>query len=331
MTGLLVACGSSEAGPKLAATDPIPAEVPAGTSLTIAAPNGLQTLALDLSGLRDEVPFAAPEWPNISGGPEVINAFRANSLDLASNAGIPPIQAAFQGFDAKIVAVQEKYSPIYRFATAPGSDIDSIEDLRGKRLAFSQGQAQGVVLLRQLDEAGIGYDEVDLVPLTSTQFLTALQAKQVDVAPLSLAQVPKYLEQYEAEGARALDTDVVDFLTVLWAPTSVLEDPAKAAAIAEYIPVWARSTVWYWENPDEWTQKYYVETQNLTPEDARAVVALNTAPSFPASWDRAIEWEQETADLLAAGDFVEEFDVSTLFDRRFEGLASAAVDEQYRK
>ncbi|WP_068161657.1 ABC transporter substrate-binding protein [Rhodococcus phenolicus] len=329
--GALAACSpGASAGPVLTAADPLPTEVPPGTALKVAAPNGAQKLALELSGLIDRLPFTVPEWANVSAGPDVINAFRAKSLELASNAGIPPIQAAYQGYDAKIVAVQEKHTPTLRFATKPGSDIASVEDFRGKKIAFSQGQAQGVVVLRQLKQAGIDYGEVELVPLTTPQFLTSLQAGQVDIAPLTTLQVPKYLDQYAADGARAIETDVVDLLTVLWAPTEVLEDPAKAAAIAAYIPLWAQSTVWYSENPEEWVQKYYVQSQNLVAEEGRAIVDLTGLPHFPASWDEAIAWEQETADLLAEGGFVDALDVSALFDRRFESLAAAAVAETYR-
>jgi sulfonate transport system substrate-binding protein len=329
LTGL-AACATAEAGPTLALTDPLPAQVPPGTSLRIASANQQQKLSLELSGLIDDLTFDVPEWPNISAGPEVINAYRAESLELGSNAGIPPIQARYQGLDARIVAVKQSRTPIYLLATAPGSSIAGPADFRGKKLAFSQGQAQGVVLLRVLAEAGIGHDEVELVELTSLQFLTALQSRQVDVAPLGATQVPKYLEQYASDGARALSTDVLDLLTVLWAPTAVLQDAGKAAAIASYIPLWKQSAVWTWENPQEWAQKYYVDTQNLTLADAEGIIELLGEPLFPPSWDEAIAWEQETVELLAAGGFVQPFDASTLFDRRFEPIATDAVAEEYR-
>jgi sulfonate transport system substrate-binding protein len=215
------------------------------------------------------------------------------------------------------------------FSTRPGSDIRTVSDFRGARLAFSQGQAQGVVFLRALDEVGIDQADVELVPLTSNQFLTALQAGQVDVAPLGLAQSAQYLAQYGGDGARSIETDVVDLLAVLWAPTSVLEDEAKVAAIAAYIPLWAQASVWAYENPERWVQDYYVATQNVTAEDAREIVELTPKPEFPPSWDDAVAWEQETVDLLAGGGFVEPFDAEALFDRRFEALAAGAVGADY--
>src|ERR1044071_4853498 len=120
--------------------------VPAGTSLKISSYQGVQQLQFKLAGLTD-LPFEVSSWANIGAGPDVINAFRAKSLDVANNAGIPPIQAHYQGFDAKIVAINLTRRPNYLFATKPGSDIRTVADFKGKKLAFSQGQAQGVVLL----------------------------------------------------------------------------------------------------------------------------------------------------------------------------------------
>jgi len=321
---------SAAASAKGASTAPLAAKVPAGTSLKISSFQNVQQLQFKLAKLP-ALPFEVSDWLNIGAGPDVINAFRAKSLDLANNAGIPPIQAHFQGFDAKIVAINITRKPNYLFATKPGSDIRTVADFRGKKLAFSQGQAQGVVLLRALKKAGLKYDDVKLVPLTSNQFLTALQSGQVDVAPLGNTQAPAYLQQYGSKGARTVTTDVVDLLNLLWAPASVLNDRAKAAAVAAYIPQWAQGQVWQYEHPDVWNEEFYVKTQNLNLAQAQSITALANKPLFPPSWAEAIRWEQETADLLAEGGFVKKFDVSSLFDHRFEGIAAKSVAAEYRK
>ncbi|MFI8236063.1 ABC transporter substrate-binding protein [Streptomyces sp. NPDC085866] len=331
VTGLSgCADGSAAADTRGAATKPLADKVPSGTSLKIASYQGTQQLQFRLAKLP-ALPFTVSSWVNIGAGPDVINAFRAKSLDLANNAGIPPIQAHYQGFDAKIVAINITRKPNYLFATKPGSDIRTVADFKGRKLAFSQGQAQGVVLLRALKQAGLKYDEVKLVPLTSNQFLTALQSGQVDIAPLANSQAPAYLKQYEGKGAHTIPTDVVDLLNLLWAPQSVLNDPAKAAAIAAYIPEWAKGQVWQYEHADVWNEEFYVKTQNLTLDQARGISKLANKPLFPPSWDEAIKWEQETADLLAEGGFVKKFDVSSLFDHRFESLAAKAVPAEYRR
>ncbi|WP_333767922.1 ABC transporter substrate-binding protein [Streptomyces sp. IBSBF 2435] len=303
---------------------------PSGTKLAIA----IHTSQLQLaeSGLDKQLQFSVSSWPNLSAGPDVIQGFRAHSVDLASNAGIPPIQAEAIKVGARIVAVQSRDHPIYSFATAPGSGdaIASAKDFRGKKIAFSQGQAQGVVVLRAIKEAGLRNSDVKLIALPSTQFLTALQSKQVDVAPLGEPSLTKYLSQYGKDGARAVATDVVDRLGVLWAPTEVLNDDAKVAAIRNFIPLWAKGVVWAWENTDQWIRSYYVKDQGVTAADGKRIVSALSQPQFPRSWDRAVAWEQETADLMAEGGFVTKVRAEALFDRRFEGLAAQAVPAKYQ-
>lgn len=329
---LLVGCASaSSASSEPSASEPLPTGAPsADTELRVA---GRTTqLQLELAGDELDGPaFGVAEWVNAAAGPDVIQAFRAGALDIASNAIIPPIQAHDIGFDATIVSVLERPLPGYVFASAPGVDLSDWEDLRGKRIAFSQGQSQGDTVLRTLQEAGIEYDEVEFVELPSTQFLTALQGGQVDIAPLSEPAVTKYIDQFGTDGAEALPAEVPDLLTVLWVPTTVLEDEENVRAVRDYIRVWAQSQVWAWEHPDEWKQFYFVDTEGVTAEDADRIWALASKPSFPTNWDTAVEWAQSSADLLADGGFIDEVDAEVLFDRRFEGDAAAAVSDEYVK
>ncbi|GLZ33348.1 aliphatic sulfonate ABC transporter substrate-binding protein [Lentzea sp. NBRC 105346] len=321
----VVGCSTTKATTQVVGT--LPADPPpAGTKLTISIRSTLKQL--EANGELSKLPFQVPDWPNISAGPDVIQAFRANSVDLASNAGIPPIQAKANRFDAKIVAVAQREQPLYKFAGSPGLALKELKDLKGKKIAFSQGQAQGVVLLRTIKELGLKNTDVELVSLTSNQFLTALQAKQVDVAVLAEPQLTKYLGQYP--DAHAIDMNAVDLLTILWAPVSVLNDEAKLKAIRAFIPFWARGHAWSQDNPDKWVDHYYVKDQNVSKADGDRIVKATPKLVFPSSWDRAIRWEQETADLLADGGFTPKINADELFDRRFEHIAFEAVDAKYR-
>ncbi|GHH72727.1 hypothetical protein GCM10018793_10210 [Streptomyces sulfonofaciens] len=328
--GLSGCIAPSDAATRPAPTGALPTRAPSrGTRLSISIHTA--QLQLAASGLRRKLGFTVAQWPNLTAGPDIIQGFRAHSIDLAANAGIPPIQAASIGVQTRIVAVQTRTVPVYSFATAPGSAIRGAADFRGRKIAFSQGQAQGVVVLRALKEAGLSYDDATLVPLPSTQFLTALQSRQVDVAPLNEPTLTKYLDQYAGDGARRLTTDVVDLLTVLWAPVEVLDDPDKLAAVRRFVPLWAQGQVWAWEHTDAWIDTYYVRDQGVTRADGKRIVDSLAAPRFPQSWDKAIAWEQQTADLMAAGGFVRKLEASPLFDRRFEGLAARAVPAGYRE
>lgn len=325
---LAVSCATGDEG-GAALTNPLPTEVPAGVSLAVAA--NTAKVALTASGELNKLGFTVSSWPAVQAGPDVIQAFRGGSVDLATNAGIPPIHAHASGLDAKIVGVKVRTTPLYKLATAPGSSFTGLDGLRGKKIGFSPGQAQGLVVLRTLKAAGIRTDEVQLVELPSTKFLTALQAKEIDVAPFGEPTLTKYLDKYRVDGATAIDTPAVDALTVLWAPTSVLRDDSKAAAVAEFVKFWARGEVWAWEHPTEWIDAYYVKDQTVSAEDGKRIVATTEKPYFPENWNEAIAWEQETIDLVTkAGFFGNSFPAGELFDRRFEKIAFDAVAAPYR-
>jgi sulfonate transport system substrate-binding protein len=324
----LNACAEADAG-GLSHDAPLPTEVDPATALSIAIrPTQKQ---LEGSGLIGKLPFQVKEWVNLGAGPDIIQGFRAKSIDIANNAGIPPIQARAINFDAKIVALQSVPIPIYKLATIPGSGISSPADIKGKKIAFSQGQAQGVVVLRTIKELGLKNSDVTLVPLTSNQFFTALQSRQVDAAPLGEPNLTKYLSQFERDGAKAVDVKAVDYLSVLWSPEAVLADPKKAAAVRSFIPFWVQAAVWGWENQASFIDVYYVKDQQVTKGDGERILAASPRPVFPTSWDKAIAWEQETADLLADGGFVPKVKAMDLFDRRFETIAAEAAPAGYRE
>jgi sulfonate transport system substrate-binding protein len=326
----LGACAQNETGrPKLAGNAALPSTVDPSTELSISIRTTQKQL--EGSGLIAKLPFKVKEWVNLGAGPDIIQGFRAKSIDVANNAGIPPIQARAINFPARIVAVQTVPIPIYKFATIPGSGIASLGDIRGKKIAFSQGQAQGVVVLRTIKELGLKNSDVTLVRLTSNQFFTALQSRQVDAAPLGEPDLTKYLTQFAKDGAKAVDIHAVDFLSVLWTPATVLQDPAKAAAVRSFIPFWVQGSVWGWEHRDAYIDVYYVKDQHVTAADGKRILSVAPKPTYPANWDKAIAWEQETADLLAAGGFVPKVTVADLFDRRFEKIAAEAAPASYRE
>jgi sulfonate transport system substrate-binding protein len=325
----LAGCGGDAAGAQLAAAAPLPTGVAADTELVIAIHP--TQIALQASGELGKLPFRVRDWPNISAGPDVIQGFRAHSVDLASNAGIPPIQARAIDVDTKIVAVQTRSKPLYVFATAPGSPVAGVGDLRGRKIGFSQGQAQGLVVLRVLKEQELSPTDVQLVKLSSTQFLVALQSRQIDVAPLAEPSLTKYLTEYGRDGARAIPIDAVDYLSILWSPAEVLADARKAAAVRAFIPFWARSQVWAYEHQAAWIDAYYVKDQGVSAADGRRIVAALDKPVFPRNWDKGQAWQQESADLLAAGGFIRPVKAAELFDRRFQTIAAEAVPATYQE
>jgi sulfonate transport system substrate-binding protein len=328
-TAALTACGSGDSGATLELTAALPEKVPSDTVIRIGDP-AIQAI-VEASGLDKQLTDAGVkvEWANLSGGPQTIQAFRGNKLDCGAVADIPSLFAAWTGTSTKIifqaVTIDPLQHPTYALGVAPGTHVASLADLKGKKIAYSAGQAQGALVLRVLQKAGLTQKDVNLVDLTSTadSYLTALGSKAVDVAPLGIQQVRTYEGKYP--GATTIPTGIRDDAATLYCLTKAVQDSGKAAALKVYVGVRTQALLWENDHPDEYAKVYLEANQGLSPANAQAYLAVDGKTGIPATWDNAQARLQETADLLAAEQDHRKLDVSTLVDRRFEPVEAAAA------
>jgi sulfonate transport system substrate-binding protein len=282
----LTACSGDSGGATLELTAALPEKVPSGTEIRIGDPT-IQA-SLGASGLDKELADAGVDvaWANISGGPQSIQAFRADKLDCSAVADIPSLFAAWTGTSTKIVfqsvTVDPLTHPIYQLGVAPGVSVTSLADLRGKKIAYSAGQAQGALVLRVLQKAGLTQNDVTLVQLTSTgdSYVTALGSKAVDVAPIGAANVKIYKAKYP--GATAILTGIRDDASTLYCLTSSVQDAEKAAALKVYVAARAKALLWQNEHPDEYSKAYLQDVQGLSAADAKDVLASDGTKAIPA-------------------------------------------------
>jgi sulfonate transport system substrate-binding protein len=322
--------GDAEAGggSKLALDAALPTEVPDGVKIVVGDPATQK--ALELSGQIDKVSKFV-QFANLSGGPQTTEAFRAKALDLGSVAEIPPIHATWTGLHVKIVASKFRQDainhPIYQLGVAPGVQVKSLADLRGKKIAYSPGQAQGALVLKVLKKAGLTKDDVKFVELPSTGdvYSNALAAKQVEVAPIGGVQIKRYLTKYGKDGASTIQHGLRDDAGHLYGPTESLEDAGKAAAIRAYVAAWGVAQEWIDKHPKEWIEGYYVKDQGLTTADGEWLVENAGHPDISADWSDAIKRQQETIELLAKETGNKVIQAADLYDLRFQSVASDAI------
>jgi sulfonate transport system substrate-binding protein len=328
---LLSGCGGdAKAGgsQQLALDAALPAGVPAGVKIVVGDPATQK--ALELSGQVSKV-SGFVQFANLSGGPQTTEAFRAHALDVGSVAEIPSIQATWTGLHVKIVASKFRQDPInhpiYKLGVAPGVNVKTLADLRGKKIAFSPGQAQGALILKVLKKAGLTKDDVKLIELPSTGdvYPNALAAKQVDVAPIGGVSIKRYLGKYGKDGATTIDHGLRDDAGHLYVPTESLQDPGKAAAIKAYVAAWGVAQDWIDKHPKEWIEGYYVKDQGLTAADGQWLVDNAGKSDISSDWSDAIKRHQETIELLAKETNHPVIQAADLYDLRFQTVAADAI------
>ncbi len=324
---LATACGSNSGSDSVALDKPVSSTVPGDTTITVGDP--VTQVALETSGLLAKIPFHI-KFANLSGGPQTMEAFRGHALDLGSVADIPPIFANWNGLKTHIVAAKFRQNPvkhpIYELGLAPGSGITQLSDIKGKKIAFSPGQAQGALVLRLLKKLGLSQDDVTLVEIPSTEdvYNNALAAHQVDAAPLGGVYIKRYLSDFGSKGGTVLKTGIRDDASFLYAPDTVLADPAKAAAIKVYVQYWAQAQRWIQDHPSEWLKAYYEENQGLDEADGKWLIRNAGTPVVPKTWKRAIAAHQQTIDLLSAEEDQPDTKAQDLWDVRYQHVAGDA-------
>jgi sulfonate transport system substrate-binding protein len=326
---LLLAACSSGAGVELDAAAPIPTDVPPGTTLVIADQQEAQQVALRASGELDKLPFTA-EFANFTGGPAILEAFRAGAADVASVGDTPPIQALVAGEDVPIILGRHTDPSSTQLAVAPGVGARTLAELRGKKIAYAEGTAQQVIVLRALEKAGLTTADVELVRLQLGEFNDAVRTGQVDIAPLNEPRLTRFRTEAAPRGGGVIDptqtADISTGLNYLYARREALEDPAKAAALRAYVEHYVRSQQWINQHQDEWIRTYYVENQGVSAEDGRRIVDSLGQITFPRLDDVLVQRQQETIDVIdRAGELPRKVRAADGFDLRFTDVVADAV------
>src|SRR4051794_8808424 len=103
-------------------------------------------------------------WAEFPAGPPLLEALNAGAIDFGSVGETPPIFAqAATGARLTYVA-HEPPAPRGEAILVPkDSPIRTVADLKGKKVALNKGSNVHYLLVRALEQAGVGYNEIQPV------------------------------------------------------------------------------------------------------------------------------------------------------------------------
>jgi sulfonate transport system substrate-binding protein len=197
---------------------------------------------LTAAGLIGKLPFKVA-WSDFTSGPPLLQAMASGSVDIGGVGNSPPVFAAAGGDQIAIVGALRSGPQGTALLVPKGSSIHSVAGLRGKRIAVAQGSSSDYHLLTVLNKAGISVHDVTLVYLQPAEGLAALSSGHVDAWDIW----SPFLEQAEGQyGATALvnGSGYGSPYSFEVASRAALADPAKAAAIKDYLGLIAQAHAW---------------------------------------------------------------------------------------
>jgi sulfonate transport system substrate-binding protein len=120
------------------------------------------------------------EWTEFPGGPQLLEGLNVGSIDIGHTGEAPPIFAQAAGAPLVYLA-HEPASPESEGILIPNnSTIQTVADLKGKKVVLNKGSNVHYLLVKQLEKAGVAYKDVDVVFLPPSDARAAFEKGAVD-------------------------------------------------------------------------------------------------------------------------------------------------------
>jgi sulfonate transport system substrate-binding protein len=206
---------------------------------------------LAAAGLLKTLPFKV-NWSDFTSGPPMLQAMASGAVDVGGVGDAPPVFAASGGEAIEIVGARKTNNGDQDAVVVPkGSPITSIQQLKGKKIAYASGSSANYNLLTVLNKASLTTKDVSLVNLQPASALAAFTSGSVEAWDVW----PPYVQQVVAQnGARVIATGSAygNPYSFEVASKAAVADPKKAAAIKAYLTILNKGYIWTASHSDQW-------------------------------------------------------------------------------
>jgi sulfonate transport system substrate-binding protein len=122
------------------------------------------------------------DWNFLKGAGPAVNELYANGLlDFSTLGDLPSVIGRASGLQYRVLATSAVRSNIYVSVPAD-SNVKSVADLRGKRVAVQKGTATHLAGIKILEHFGLGEKDVKLINMDTNPAQLALTTRDIDAA-----------------------------------------------------------------------------------------------------------------------------------------------------
>ncbi|ENA35112.1 MULTISPECIES: sulfonate ABC transporter substrate-binding protein [Pseudomonas] len=120
------------------------------------------------------------QWTEFPGGPQLLEGLNVGSIDFGVTGETPPVFAQAAGADLVYVA-HEPPAPTSEAILVPkDSSIQTLADLKGKRIVLNKGSNVHYLLVRALEKAGLKYSDIQPIYLPPADARAAFERGSAD-------------------------------------------------------------------------------------------------------------------------------------------------------
>jgi sulfonate transport system substrate-binding protein len=249
------------------------------------------------AGLLEDLPYEI-EWSEFTAGPPIIEAAAADQIDVAWVGSAPPIFGAAADAAFKVVAtVEERDQKQDSILVPKGSDVTSVAELKGKKVAVAKGTSGHGHLLLALEDAGLTLADVEPQYLAPADGQAAFQSGEVDAWS---TWEPFVTQAVQEDGALNITADqgatTDPYLQFEIASTASLEEEDTRKSIEHFVGLVKEGFSWAVDNPDKWGEGWAKEA-GLPTSTTIAVATSKAADVLPVS-KKHIASQQRLADTF---------------------------------
>jgi len=298
------------------------AAVPPGTSINVADQDDAVGVPWQLSGLGKDAPYKAT-IANFAGGTAVLEALISGAVDIGYVGEAPLPIAVSQGI-TDLVAVAVNANPGspggYYLVVQPNSDIKTVADLKGRTIAYPPGTGRHWIVASILHASGLALgSDVKGVQLNGSEVAPTFASGSVDAA-IILAN------QYFRLGKPPIIADGTGHnwgLNLWLVRKDLFADPAKTAAVADFVRRAVGFLDWQIAHPDDWVRGSYVKKQGMTFEQGKWVDEVSGGGIYYPIDNTLVKVYQQIADsLLSVGAIKNKIEIAPYIEDRFNSIVA---------
>ena len=119
-------------------------------------------------------------WTEFPSGPPLLEALNVGAIDFGNTGEAPPIFAQAAGAPIQYVAYEPPAPKGEAILVPKDSKLNSVADLKGKKVALNKGSNVHYLLVKALEKAGVKYSEIEPVFLAPADARAAFERGAVD-------------------------------------------------------------------------------------------------------------------------------------------------------
>src|ERR1700681_1653132 len=119
-------------------------------------------------------------WTEFASGPPLLEAINVGAIDFGNTGETPPVFAQAAGAPIRYVAYEPPAPKGEAIFVPKDSALKSVADLKGKKVAVAKGSNAHYLLVKALQKAGIGFEDITPAYLAPADARAAFERGAVD-------------------------------------------------------------------------------------------------------------------------------------------------------